>query len=179
MSTSATNVVTGSFSALRESTRSLLLRVALVPVFVALCYCIESFWWPLRVLTTSTLVGLSVLLHVPMVRIGADLVSLAGMQIQFITPCTMVDAYFGAMPLLWRTSMSTARNLLRLAILFVAIFGLNIFRLEIGFVALDRGVPWWLAHECVAGVAYFCLFLIIARERAWDRSSIERRVLPA
>ena len=163
MSTSAT---IPNAPALRAGTRNLLLRAALVPVFVALCYCFD--WWTLRVLTTSTLLWLSALLHVPMVRLGGDLVGLAGMQIQFTTACTMVDAYFGAIPLLWRTSLSLGRNLFRLGVLFVAVFGLNIFRLEAGFVALDHGAPWWLAHECVAGVAYFCVFLVIVRERAWE-----------
>jgi len=45
---------------------------------------------------------------------------------------------------------------------------LNIVRLELGFIAMTRGLPWWLAHECVAGVAYFGLFLFIVRVRAWD-----------
>jgi hypothetical protein len=51
------------------------------------------------------------------------------------------------------------------------VFLLNIVRLEFGFVAMTRGEPWWLAHECVAGVAYFCLFVFIVRERAWSMPS--------
>jgi hypothetical protein len=45
-------------------------------------------------------------------------------------------------------------------------------------VAMHRGAPWWLAHECVAGIAYFCLFLFIMRESAWNRSNA-RQPAPA
>ena len=79
----------------------------------------------------------------------------------------MVDAFFGAIPLLWRFSRSWHWDLGRLMALFAGIFLLNIFRLELGFVALFHGTPWWLAHECVAGVAYFCVFLFIMHESAW------------
>ena len=62
------------------------------------------------------------------------------------------------------------RNLLRLVSIFGGVFVLNVVRLEVGLVAIDRGVPWWLAHECVAGVAYFCIFLLIMRVSAWKRN---------
>ncbi len=52
----------------------------------------------------------------------------------------------------------------------VAVFGLNFFRLELGFIAMTKGVPWWLAHEVVAGAAYFCLYLYIIKERAWNQT---------
>src|SRR5438270_1680142 len=163
MSTSAT--IPASPLTLRGSMRSLLLRAALVPLFVALCYIFP--WWALRSVTTSTLVALSALLGVPMLRIGRDLVALDGMHIQFIIPCTMIDAFFGAIPLLWRGTAGVPRNLGRLGIVFAGVFALNIVRLEVGFVAIHHGAPWWLAHECVAGVAYFCLFWFIVREQAW------------
>jgi hypothetical protein len=82
----------------------------------------------------------------------------------------MIDAFFGAIPLLWRPSASWAQNFTRLSAVLVAVFVLNIVGLEIGFFAMTRGVPWWLAHEVVAGVAYFCLYVFIMRERAWDRA---------
>lgn len=141
-------------------------RVLLVPVFVAVCHLYDWSW--LRALTTVTLVQISALLAVPMQRTAADVISVAGISAQFVVACTMIDAFFGAIPLLWRTTTSWSRNLLRLTAVMVAVFGLNIFRLELGFIAMTRGVPWWLAHEVVAGVTYFCLYLFIVRERAWD-----------
>jgi hypothetical protein len=140
-------------------------RVALVPLFVAVCYLFE--WWDLRAITVTVLLKLSALLHLPMQRTGADLVNLNGLQIQFGIACTMVDAFFGAVPLLWRRSQSFQSNVARLCVAFAGVFALNIFRLELGFVALQYRVPWWLAHECVAGVAYFCIFLFIMHESAW------------
>lgn len=144
---------------------SLWCRVALVPVFVGLCYLHD---WPgLRAATTAILVQVSEVLHVPMHWLDWDSVELGGLHIQFVIACTMLDAFFGAIPLLWRTSAGLARNFVRLSVVFLAVCLLNILRLEAGFVALSAGVPWWLAHECVAGVAYFCLFAFIVHERAW------------
>lgn len=137
-------------------------RVALVPVFVALCYLYDWPW--LRAATTTILVQLSALLGAPMHRLGQDLVESGGVQIQFVIACTMLDAFFGAIPLLWRASLGLAWNIFRLVAVFLGISVLNILRLEAGFVAFNRGVPWWLAHECVAGIAYFCLLVFIVRD---------------
>jgi hypothetical protein len=150
----------------------LALRILLVPVFVAGCYlagfCLDDWSW-LRVLTTVTLVQISTALGIPMYRIGADVITVAGINAQFVVACTMIDAFFGAIPLLWRTNVSWLQNLIRLTTVAGAVFVLNIVRLELGFIAMTRGAPWWLAHECVAGVAYFCLYMFIVREHAWDR----------
>jgi exosortase/archaeosortase len=143
-------------------------RVLLVPVFVAVCHLYDWSW--LRVLTTVTLVQISALLGVSMQRTGADVIRVAGISAQFVVACTMIDAFFGAIPLLWRTTVSWSQNLLRLSVVLAAVFGLNIVRLELGFIAMTKGVPWWLAHEVVAGVAYFCLYLYIIKERAWDQT---------
>jgi exosortase/archaeosortase len=142
-------------------------RVLLVPVFVAGCYLHDWAW--LRALTTITLVRISALLDIPMHRTGADMVTVAGLVAQFTVACTMIDAFFGAIPLLWRTTAVWSRNLMRLGVVLGAVFVLNIVRQEVGFIAISRGAPWWLAHECVAGVAYFCLYVFVMRERAWDR----------
>ncbi len=150
----------------------LAIRVLLVPVFVAGCYfagcCLDDWSW-LRVLTTVSLVRISAVLGVPMYRVGTDVISVAGISAQFVVACTMIDAFFGAIPLLWRTSISWFENFIRLSAVLGGVFVLNIVRLEFGFIAITRGAPWWLAHECVAGVAYFCLYLFIVHERAWDQ----------
>jgi hypothetical protein len=149
---------------LRE--HELLGRVLLVPVFVGVCYFYD--WHALRALTTATLVQISAFLGVPMQRIGMDLISVAGVNAKFVVACTMIDAYFGAIPLLWRTKISWTQNLLRLGLVAGGVFVLNITRLELGFIAMTRGVPWWLAHEVVSGVTYFCLYLFIVRQKAWS-----------
>jgi hypothetical protein len=154
----------------------LTVRVLLVAVFVAACHLYDWLW--LRALTTVTLVQISEMLGVSMHRIAVDIISVAGISAQFVVSCTMIDAFFGAIPLLWRTTISWTQNFLRLAVVALAIFGLNIFRLELGFVALTKGVPWWLAHEVVAGVTYFCLYLYIIKEPAWYRPQHEHRNLP-
>lgn len=143
-------------------------RVLLVPVFVGVCYLFDWYW--LRVLTTDTLMRISSILGMSMVRTSADVVTIAGVTAKFIVACTMIDAFFGAIPLLWRTAASWRQNFTRLGLVLVGVFVLNIVRLELGFVAMTRGVPWWLAHEVVAGVAYFCLYVFIMRERAKDRA---------
>ena len=150
----------------RTIRRNTVCRVALVPLFVVICYLFQ--WWWLRIVTTLTLVKISAMLGVPMHRIGQDLIALDSIRVQFIIPCTMVDAFFGAIPLLWLTTATWFRNLARMGAVFAGVFLLNIIRLEAGFIALHHGAPWWLAHECVAGVAYFCLFLFIVREGAWQ-----------
>jgi hypothetical protein len=156
----------------------LIVRVLLVPVFVGICYLLDWNW--LRLLTTVTLVQISAALGIDMVRSGAVVVRVAGISAQFTVACTMVDAFFGAIPLLWRTTVSWWRNVLRLGAVFCGVFVLNIVRLELGFAAMTRGVPWWLAHEAVAGVAYFCLWVYIARERVWNsETNVERALLPA
>jgi exosortase/archaeosortase len=164
-------IVNVRFSKLRElilANRALAWRVLLVPVFVAACYLYDWSW--LRVLTTVTLVQISAALGVPMLRSSADVISVAGVTAQFVVACTMIDAFFGAIPLLWRTTAAWTQNVLRLGVVLVAVFALNIFRLELGFIAMTKGVPWWLAHEVVSGLTYFCLYLYIVRERAWDES---------
>jgi hypothetical protein len=148
--------------------RGLLCRIALVPVAVAVCYLHDWIW--LCALTASMLVEISRILGVPMHRIGQDMVELGGAHIQFVVACTMVDAFFGAIPLLWRTSIGMSRNCLRLFAAFAGVFFVNIVRLEAGFVALNSGVPWWLAHECVAGITYFCLLLFIVHEQPWTNT---------
>lgn len=143
-------------------------RVLLVPVFVGACYLYDWGW--LRVLTTITLVQISSILGISMVRTGAEVVTVGGVSAQFIVACTMIDAFFGAIPLLWRTNASLAQNFMRMTAVLAGVFVLNIVRLELGFIAMTSGVPWWLAHEVVAGVAYFCLYVFIMHERAWDQA---------
>ncbi len=147
----------------------LAMRVLLVPVFVGLCYCFQWMW--LRGFTTETLVRISAVLGVSMHRLTLDVVSVGGIRARFETACTMIDAFFGAIPLLWSLKSSIARNVARLAALLPAMFLLNVVRLEFGFVALSKGAPWWLAHECVSGLTYFLVYLYIVHEMKRDAAT--------
>ncbi len=159
-------------------TRSLLIRIALVAPLVLLCHALE--WRGLRVLTTDTLVDLSALLGLPMPRLGWDLVLVGGVQVKFVVACTLVDAFCGAIPLLWRSARGMGWNVLRLAGVAVGFFGLNIFRLEIGFVGMHAGLPWWLAHECVSGITYFAIFVWIVHDwRKFDAAADVGSAAPA
>ncbi len=154
----------------------LVVRVLLVPVFVGVCYLFDWNW--LRGLTAATLVNISTALGIPMLRVNADLIRIAGISARIVVACTMIDAYFGAIPLLWKVNASWRENFVRLASLLPAVFVWNIVRLEAGFVALTWGVPWWLAHEVVAGLAYFVLYAFLLRERAWAAESPIGKALP-
>lgn len=158
-----------------ELKRSLLARVMLVAVFVVVCHLFEWRW--LRLFTTDTLVHVSVLLGLPMRRLDWDLIGIGGIRVQFVVSCTLVDAFLGAVPLLWRTSFGVTRNLLHLAIVVPGLFCLNIFRLEIGFLGIYFGLPWWLAHECVSGVTYFVMFLWIVHD--WRRLELRAATFSA
>jgi hypothetical protein len=149
--------------------REVIIRLALVPLFVLVCYFFE--WTLLRSGTVGVLMQLSSALGLPMRALGPNMIEMGELQVSFVIACTMVDAFFGAIPLLWVRSLSVVHNVARLLGVFAGVFVLNVFRLELGFVALQRGVPWWLSHECVAGVSYFCIFLLIMRVKAWDNAT--------
>jgi hypothetical protein len=142
--------------------RSLALRIALAAAFVLFCHAFEWHW--LRLLTTSTVVPISAALGVPVRRLGWDLLAVGALRLQVALSCTLVEAFLGAAPLLWRSSLGVVRNLLRLAVAALALFGVNILRLEIGFVGLNWGLPWWLVHECVLGLTFFAILMFIVRD---------------
>lgn len=146
--------------------RGLAVRLLLVAVLVVVCHLFEWYW--LRFFTTSALMAISAGLGLPMHRIGPDLIEIAGVQAQFVVSCTAIDAFLGALPLLWSARLSVQANLGRFGVLFLAVQAFNLARLEAGFVALNYGMSWWLAHECVAGASYFCLYLYIMKKQAWN-----------
>src|SRR5262249_43308093 len=122
-------------------------------VLVAFCYQLP--WSALRAALTTTLVALSRALGLDARAVSADTMELAGTLFLQTVGCTLVDHFFACAPLAWDRSATAAANARRLALLFVALFAFNVARLQIGLVAFAHGVPWWLAHQVVAGVAQF------------------------
>ena len=148
--------------------RSELPRICLVPVFVLACYQFE--WTGLRSIVTSAFIYAASWFGIPAARYAFDSFSCNGEHYQFVISCTALDAFFGSIPLVWKRFVPFYRNLIFLAAYFILLSVINLFRLEIGFVIFLRGISWSLAHEVMAGVFYFALFLWIVRRRGWDRS---------
>lgn len=149
--------------------RSMLLRAALAAVFVSLSFLHDWLW--LRVLTATAAAQCLNAVGLPVHRIGMDVIELGGIRVQMVVACTMIYAFLAGAPLGWRMHVCISRNIVRLALLSVAVFALNVVRVDLGLIALDRGAPWWLAHDCMLGVAYFCVFLMVVHERAWKAKS--------
>jgi hypothetical protein len=100
----------------------------------------------------------------PMLRVSRDVVSLRGQLFEYSVSCTFVDVFCGAIPLLWNRHRPAARNLLMVAEVAGGMFIFNIFRLTLGFLLYDHGVPWALGHEAMSGVAYFMVWLWLMRQ---------------
>jgi hypothetical protein len=97
-------------------------------------------------------------------RVSFDTIELCGTWFKFTVSCTLVDAFCGSIPLLWRIDLSVCVNALRLARYAACLFLANVLRLELGNVLYCRGLPWFLVHESVSAVSYFVLFLWIVHQ---------------
>jgi len=144
-----------------------LLRICSVPLFVTLCYQFDWHAW--RSLWVDTFVKISFWWGVSAVRVSFDSFVFQDTIYRFVTACTALDAFFGSIPLLWKGKVAVHRNLSFLAIYFICLSIANLIRLELGFVLYLRGVSWFVAHEVMAGIFYFVLFLWIVHQRGWDR----------
>jgi hypothetical protein len=135
-------------------------------LFVVLCYRFDWLVW--RSFTCDVFLRVAEMLGIPAHRLTPISFGLVGHTYLFVISCTALDAFFGSIPLLWRFEKGVPANLLFFAAYFAVLLAVNIARLEAGFVLFLRGVPWSLAHEAMAGVFYFVLFLWIARRRGWS-----------
>lgn len=147
------------------SARLQLLRVCLAPLFVVLCYHFD--WTAWRSLTTSAFLAVSHWIGVPAVGVSSDSFLCDGAYYRMVISCTALDVFFGSVPLLWEGRKSVPGNILALSAWLICLSAVNLLRLELGFVVYFAGTPWWLAHEAMAGVFYFAVFLWIARQRGW------------
>src|SRR5258708_40184110 len=142
---------------------ALAIRIALGAAFVIVCHQFE--WMLLRYVTAESILRLSQFLKLGMSRVAADTVELNNIQFQFTVSCTQIDVFCGAIPLIWNLRLRARRNLAKLAIFFVCLFAFNIARLQLGYALFAHGAPWVLAHECIAGVNLFLIFVWVVRQR--------------
>jgi hypothetical protein len=141
---------------------TLAVRIALAAAFVILCYQFD--WILLRQVTAECIFRLSQFLNLGITRSAADSVQLNSIRFQFTVNCTQIDVFCGAIPLVWNRALSIPRNVAKLGIFFVCLFAFNILRLQVGYVLFAGGAPWILAHEVVAGVNLFLIFLWVVRQ---------------
>ena len=147
----------------------LLIRFVLVAVFVGFSYL---FRWPfLRYLTSEANLRLDLVAGIHLQRISNDVVMWKGALYNYENACTFVDVFFGTIPLVWDLKNSVLRNLGFLAIVAVAYFAFNVFRLTVSDVLFAIGLPWDLAHNVVSGISYFAVWVWI-----WTRLGRMRMV---
>ena len=142
---------------------SLFIRLALVPLCVGICYLFS--WHFLRSLTADLNVGFDSLLGLHLERVSAEYVAWHGVLYRYVVACTMVDVWFGSLPLVWNPHRTVGQNLGWLAAFAVGSFAFNIFRLSLSDLIFSRGVSWNLAHNALSGAAYFVVWLWLWNNR--------------
>jgi hypothetical protein len=152
-----------------QSKRAFLLRLCLVPFAVFACYRFDWHW--LRELTADLTVRCTVLAGVHWTRVGQDLAMFREHLYRFAIGCTLVDAWFGAIPLIWRTKDSVLSNLAYAGTLALAMFALNISRLTLVNVIFASGLPWQAVHDSLSGLTYLVVWIVIQRRKAWREPS--------
>ena len=141
-------------------TREFLLRTGLVIIFVVVSHQFEWMW--LRFVTSEALLRISVPLGLTMSRVSPDTLSVPGMFVRFVTSCTFIDVYFGAVPIVWDTRKSPLTNFGHLIPLGLGLFAFNLFRLEIAQQLYAEGVSWTVCDQVLGGLAYFVVWVPIA-----------------
>ena len=137
-------------------------------------------WNSLRYLTSEWVLRLVGVAGIGMQRLSSDTVLWNGQAYQFVIACCFIDVWFGAVPLLWDIHRTTIANAMRMAVLFVALMALNVFRLSLSFVLCSAsGWSWDSVHGIVGGLAYFAVWVWIWQHRPWRAFAGEARRSPA
>ena len=167
------NIYSGTASRLRRASslggRTFLLRLGLVPIAVGFCYLFDWHW--LRALTADLTFRLTVLAVGGWTRVGPDLAMFRGQLFRIAIGCTLVDAWCGAVPLVWKMKAGILSNATYLAGLAAFSFGLNVSRLTLVNVIFSSGVPWHSVHDVASGLTYLVVWMLIHRRGAWRESS--------
>jgi hypothetical protein len=154
-------------SSLRSRSRcGELLRIGLVPLFVAVCYRYE--WRAWRALVSGAVIALLHAAGAPARPLSFDTFAFHGGNFQVAISCTALDVFCGSIPLLWQWQQPVSRNFRFFAAYFLGLSAINLARLVVGFLLYSQAVSWLLAHEVMSGVFYFAVFLWIARRRGWS-----------
>ena len=139
--------------------RELAVRFGLVPVAVAICYLFQ--WDFLRSLTLDLNLRAMALFGVHWYRISPDVAMFHGHRYEYVISCTMIDAWFGAIPLVWKLKNRVPENLAYLAALAVFTFVLNIIRLTAANLLVSSGVSWFFGHDVIAALSYLIVWVVI------------------
>jgi len=164
------NAPRSSEIAIRRSRRpELVVRFLLVPVAVGICYLFS--WSALRALTTLLAVRMTAWAYPDWLRAGPDMAFFHGTYYHYVIACTMVDAWCGAIPLVWKLRQTAWRNLAYLGGLAVFVFTINTFRQAALNLLFSAGLPWKPVHDVLAASAYLLIWIAVLRRAAWQESA--------
>ena len=149
-------------TSIEYSRREILIRATILAAAVVICHLMR--WDGLRFWTSEAVLRACNALAVPMRRLSPYAVMCHREVFDYSVSCTFVDVCVGAMVLLWNRKRGLAVNLARMTAIAAAMFAFNLTRLTLGFVLYVHNVPWALAHEAMAGIAYFLVWLYLMRQ---------------
>ena len=141
-------------------------RLLLSAIAVVISHLFEWHW--LRYVTSEANLQLDALAGLHLERITSDTVWWHGTVFRYLTACTFIDVWFGAIPLLWSLRRTVQQNLQFMFAFGVALFSFNVVRLSISDVFFNFGMPWWIAHDLLGAFAYFAVWCWIMKKRDWE-----------
>ena len=142
-------------------------QALLIVAAVTLCHSFQWMW--LRALTQSANLALDSWFGVHMQALSATIITFRGVVYRYQVSCTLVDVWFGLIPLLWVKLQSASWNVIRLMLWAVGLFLFNIARLSLSDIVFAHGVPWWLAHSVFSGVCYYFIWRVVRAAMAVDK----------
>jgi hypothetical protein len=149
----------------QRSWSSLVLRLCLTTAAVIVCY--QFRWEAVRFLTSELQLRFEALLGLARFRLSPEAVLWKGHVYTYLTACTFADVWCGAIPLLWDLRRTWAGNLARVVSLAIGLLLFNVLRLTLSDVLYAGGAPWVIAHDVVAGFAYFAVWVWLWHHAGW------------
>jgi hypothetical protein len=140
-------------------------RLSITAIAVASCYLFQ--WQCLRYLTSELNRQLVAMAGIYLERVSADTVIWNGVYYQYGNACIFADVWCGSLPLLWDVRVSVLANIQILAPFTLGLFVFNIIRLSLSDILCQMGVPWFVGHNVLGGVAYFLVWKWIWNNVSW------------
>ncbi|HEY7519192.1 MAG TPA: hypothetical protein VIE36_12940 [Methylomirabilota bacterium] len=137
-------------------------RLPLVALAVGLCYCFS--WESLRLFTSEVALQFARGRGFEAHRLAPDTIAWSGETFNFGISCTFADVFCGAVPLLWRRPRGLRWNLALVASFGVVLTLFNLVRRCLTDSLFSAGIPWSLADEAIAGVAYLLVWIWVVRQ---------------